>query len=70
MKIKQYMDENNLTYSAFAQLIGASNGKVIERYAKSIQIPHRKFMAEIARVTDGLVMPNDFYPECIGGTSA
>ena len=33
----------------------------IYRYESGVRLPQREAMADIYRLTDGLVMPNDFY---------
>jgi hypothetical protein len=61
MTLQDYLTREGLTFTAFAPMIGASYPSTVERYAKGAQIPGRSMMKEIVRVTNGEVMPNDFY---------
>lgn len=61
MKLISYLEQSEISYARFAEMIGASNGKVVHRYARGEQIPSRDFMARIVEVTGGAVTPNDFY---------
>ena len=60
MRLNQYLDDHDLTYAAFGQLVGVST-QAIARYATGERIPRRAVMQRIACVTKGLVQPNDFF---------
>lgn len=61
MTLQDYLSKEGFTFTAFAALIGTDYPSTVERYAKGRQIPGRSMMKEIVRVTNGAVMPNDFY---------
>lgn len=61
MTLQDYLSTKGLTFTAFAAMIGTDYPSTVERYAKGRQIPGRSMMTEIVRVTNGEVMPNDFY---------
>ena len=61
MKILQkYIESKKLTQSDFAKLLGVSQATV-SRYLEGVVIPSAKIMAEIVKITNGAVTPNDFY---------
>lgn len=49
-----------MSYAAFAALIGVSNAKVAERYAKGARIPRPEIIEKIEAATNGNVTANDF----------
>lgn len=61
MKLSDYLAEHGVSLSEFARRIGAKNARTVQRYTKHRRIPSIRMMAEIARATDGVVQPNDFY---------
>lgn len=61
MTLQDYLSQEGFTFTAFAALIGTDYPSTVERYAKGRQIPGRSMMRKIVRVTNGAVMPNDFY---------
>jgi len=61
MTLQDYLSREGFTFTAFAAMIGTDYPSTVERYAKGRQIPGRRMMEEIVRVTKGDVMPNDFY---------
>lgn len=61
MILRQYLSDNNLTYQAFAKLIGVGHPRTVQRYAMGVRIPDRDIMARIATLTGGQVTANDFY---------
>ena len=68
MTLKEYKDQNNLSYARLAKLIGVSHATVARRYClpkehKDHMIPKLKFMIAIMTVSGGAVTPNDFYAE-------
>ena len=60
MRLSQYLENHDLTYTAFSQRIGVSVQSVA-RYAAGERIPRREVMEKIACVTKGAVQPNDFF---------
>ena len=60
MNLKQYIDENRMSYTQFANILGVS-AKTIQRYAAENRVPRGDVMALIVQATGGAVMPNDFY---------
>ena len=60
MNLKQYIDENQMSYTQFANILGVS-AKTIQRYAAENRVPRSDVMALIVQATGGAVMPNDFY---------
>ena len=60
MNLKQYIDENQMSYTQFANILGVS-AKTIQRYAAENRVPRGDVMALIVQATGGAVMPNDFY---------
>ena len=60
MKLRQYLDQNNLSAAEFGRRIGVSRMTVI-RYASGARKPEEQQMREIFRETKGSVTPNDFY---------
>ena len=66
MTLKEFRDQNKLTYKALANLLGASDATVARRWClakshKDAMIPDRHYMTSIIEATRGQVMPNDFY---------
>lgn len=66
MTLKEFKDQNKISFAKLAALIGASHATVARRYClpkthKDRMIPNAKYMAAIMTVTDGAVTPNDFY---------
>jgi len=61
MKLDTYLASHQLTYRAFAEMIGVGHARTVERYAKGQRIPDGETMPKIAEVTGGLVTPNDFF---------
>ncbi|MGB8275637.1 MAG: helix-turn-helix transcriptional regulator [Alphaproteobacteria bacterium] len=60
MKLRDYRRRQQLTLAELGRRIGVSEGAV-SRYESGSRIPDRATMARIARVTTGLVVPNDFF---------
>lgn len=60
MKLKTYLESNNIPERVFSDLIGVTLVSV-NRYIKGTRIPDRVVMQRIAQVTGGKVMPNDFF---------
>ncbi len=59
MKLSEYRKSAGLTLGQFAEIVGVSD-MAIGRYERGERIPRPKIMAQIWRVTDGAVSPNDF----------
>ncbi|ORE90498.1 2-oxoglutarate dehydrogenase E1 component [Stappia sp. 22II-S9-Z10] len=62
MKLIDYLARNHLTARAFAPVIGLSVGG-ISKILSGERHPRRETVSNIARVTGGQVMPNDWFPE-------
>ena len=60
MKLSDYLKENDLTLSAFAEAVGL-DVSTIHRAATGKVIPTRENMDAIVKATGGAVQPNDFY---------
>ena len=62
MKLKQYLEKNDISDQAFAILIGCTKGAV-NRYkgGANYRIPRPSIMRRIYKVTGKKVSPNDFY---------
>lgn len=61
MQLTQYLRDNRLTLAQFASAIGVANAGVVAKYVDGSRTPRPAIMREIARVTNGLVQPNDFF---------
>jgi len=66
MTLEDFRKQQKLTYRQLAELLGASHATVARRWclgidAKDRMIPAPEFMERIVSVTNGSVMPNDFY---------
>lgn len=55
MQLRDYLTANNLSYGAFAKLIGAKNGRTVHRYVTGDRRPRRDMIKAILRATDGQV---------------
>lgn len=60
MKLRDYMAANGLTAKAFAESVGSTEFAVT-KWVRGERRPSESFMARIADVTGGEVMPNDFF---------
>jgi transcriptional regulator with XRE-family HTH domain len=61
MKLRQYLDEQNLSERVFAEKIGVKQATV-NRYCAG-RIPQPDVMRKIVDVTGGQVTANDFFAE-------
>jgi DNA-binding transcriptional regulator YdaS (Cro superfamily) len=61
MRLSEYLDREGTTYVAFAERIGASHARTVERYAKGMRMPDATMMPRIVEATGGEVTPNDFF---------
>ena len=59
MKLSDYLSENELTHSEFAESIARERSTVSKLIAGGV--PDSKTMIRIIAVTDGQVQPNDFF---------
>jgi transcriptional regulator with XRE-family HTH domain len=59
MRLSEYLLTNNIRPLTFARLLGVSH-TTVGRWASGEVPPSLAWMEEIARVTNGDVMPNDF----------
>ncbi len=62
MKLSDYLKEQDLTLSAFAEAVGL-DVSTVHRAATGKVIPSRENMNAIVKATGGAVQPNDFYSE-------
>ena len=60
MKLDIYIENQNMSYTAFGKLIDASP-QATRNYVIGSRIPHKEVMVKIHKVTGGRVAPNDFY---------
>ena len=62
MKLSDYLEQHEISISAFAETIGTTHASV-SRYASGDRCPNREAMRRIIEATGGKVQPNDFYDE-------
>lgn len=60
MKLKKYMETNEITLEKAASELGMTYENV-RRYAAGLVIPRSNNMQKITEWSEGEVMPNDFY---------
>ncbi len=60
MRLSEYLHENGLTETGFAETLGVDQS-TIHRLAKKEQIPGRELMVRIHEATKGQVTANDFF---------
>jgi transcriptional regulator with XRE-family HTH domain len=60
MKLKTYLTEESIGVTEFARRLGVSR-QTIHRYLASRRYPNAKHLRRISEVTDGQVLPNDFF---------
>ena len=61
MKLKQYLQEYDISAVAFQAMINVKSRNTVYRYIRGENRPDPEIMQRIIRVTDGAVQPNDFY---------
>lgn len=61
MKLADFKRHRNLTDEALAALIGDCTVSALRKWLAGDRIPRKDQMERIAAVTDGQVLPNDFY---------
>jgi transcriptional regulator with XRE-family HTH domain len=61
MKLQAYLEEAQLTYSQFAELIEVTSPETVRRYALGRRIPEKEVMQRIALATGCKVTANDFF---------
>lgn len=59
MTLREYLEEEGLTETAFAELLGISQAAV-NRYCNGIRTPHKTKLRAIVDATGGKVTANDF----------
>lgn len=60
MKLEEFIAQSELSVSAFAKLVGASDSAV-QFWCVGKRIPRMAHMQKIAEVTDGKVTADDFF---------
>lgn len=60
MQLQTYLEEEGITYTAFAKRIGTKHARTVERYAKGQRYPRPRMMAAIRRETAEKVTADDF----------
>jgi hypothetical protein len=58
--LSEYMKEQQLTDEMFGDMVGRCRLQIL-RYRQGTQIPSRRTMARIFKVTGGAVPPSSFY---------
>lgn len=62
MKLSTYLDIKKLSAADFAALLtGDASEASVRKWASGERIPRADMIREIATVTDGMVLPNDFF---------
>lgn len=61
MKLNEFLAKAGLTYAAFGQR-GQWSDETVRQWAIGGRIPRPQHMARIIELTDGKVLPADFYP--------
>lgn len=61
MRLADFKKNRNLTDDGLAALIGDCTVSALRKWLAGDRIPRKDQMERIAVVTDGQVMPNDFY---------
>ena len=61
MKLADFKKLRNLTDEVLASMIGDCTVSALRKWLAGDRIPRRDQMERIAVITDGLVLPNDFY---------
>lgn len=62
MKLMDFLNGRSLTYREFAGQVDATS-EAVRLWSTGQRIPKRDFMDKIKVITNGKVMPNDFYGE-------
>lgn len=65
MSLADYLEAEGLNYEQFARLIGAKNGRTVQRYVVDGRVPSPKMIAAIELATGGKVPPGSFYPSAL-----
>jgi transcriptional regulator with XRE-family HTH domain len=66
MKLSDWLKQSDVTITAFSERIGVTRSAVYSYLRKSKHdrnVPSPEVMIRISAATDGLVQPNDFYPD-------
>lgn len=60
MKLRIWRESRNLTRVEMGDLVGTTS-EAIRLYERGDRIPHKDIMVRLWEISDGAVMPNDFY---------
>jgi predicted transcriptional regulator len=60
MKLNTYMQSNNISKTVMASLLDVAEASVY-RYLNGQRIPEKPVMRRLFKITNGQVVPNDFY---------
>ena len=61
MKLSEFMRSNGISPDALAGLMGDVSASAVRKWANEERIPRKDQIERIAKITGGLVMPNDFF---------
>lgn len=61
MKLSEFMRMNDLSPDALAALLGDVSASGVRKWANEERIPRKDQIERIVEITDGQVMPNDFF---------
>ncbi len=61
MKLADFMKSRDLSPEAFALKIGDVSASGVRKWIAEERVPRKDQIERIAVITDGLVMPNDFF---------
>lgn len=64
MKLTQYLTDNGISETAFAERIGCGQA-TINRYINGKRFPEREMILKIEEATDGAVSPADWYAPAV-----
>ena len=64
MKLREYLEQNDISQSAFAREMDVSR-EAVRQWLKGIAVPPQGNMRQIIAYTNGAVQPNDFYETTI-----
>lgn len=68
MQLEDYLRSRDESRAAFGRRIGCDVSN-ISNYCAGKRIPGREIMTLIADATEGLVTPNDFFPEAMAAVA-
>lgn len=61
MKLADFLKWRDISPEAFALLMGGVSASGVRKWITEERIPRRDQIERIAAITEGLVMPNDFF---------